>query len=179
MNIQGINELISAPLQAVSANSVSAKRNTSSSGGASSSSDSSDLQSMFLNLLVTELQNQDPTQPVDPTDMVGQMISLNELDQLVSINQILSGLGSTPTSGSTTSGSTTSAQPAAGASNSSVPNAGGTVSERASAPAQPLAFQPIPGNNGTSAQLMNLYNLYGNIGAPAANFNHITALGGK
>jgi hypothetical protein len=31
----------------------------------------------FLSLLAQELQNQDPTAPVDPTAMVGQMISLN------------------------------------------------------------------------------------------------------
>jgi flagellar basal-body rod modification protein FlgD len=41
-------------------------------------------------LLVKELQNQDPTAPVDSTAMVGQMISLNSLDQLISINQTLS-----------------------------------------------------------------------------------------
>ncbi len=46
--------------------------------------------STFLNLLVKELQNQDPTAPMDSTAMVGQMISLNQLDQLISINQVLS-----------------------------------------------------------------------------------------
>jgi len=48
----------------------------------------------FLQLLCTELQCQDPTSPVDPTQMVGQMISLNQLDQLISINQ-----NTTPTTG--------------------------------------------------------------------------------
>ena len=43
----------------------------------------------FLSLLVQEMKNQDPTQPMDPTAMVGQMISLNQLDQLISINQNL------------------------------------------------------------------------------------------
>jgi flagellar basal-body rod modification protein FlgD len=46
--------------------------------------------STFLTLLVQELQNQDPTAPMDSTQMVGQMISLNQLDQLTSINQVLS-----------------------------------------------------------------------------------------
>ena len=53
----------------------------------SSSTSASSLSSTFLNLLATELQNQDPTAPVDSTAMVGQMISLNQLDQLISINQ--------------------------------------------------------------------------------------------
>ena len=56
----------------------------------------------FLSLLVDELQNQDPTAPMDSTAMVGQMISLNQLDQLVSIN---SELGASSTSSSSSSGS--------------------------------------------------------------------------
>ena len=39
----------------------------------------------FLTLLVQELQNQDPTAPMDSTQMVGQIISLNQLDQLASM----------------------------------------------------------------------------------------------
>jgi flagellar basal-body rod modification protein FlgD len=62
---------------------------TSSTTSSSSSSDS--ISSTFLSLLSTELQNQDPTAPVDSTAMVGQMISLNQLDQLISINQAVTG----------------------------------------------------------------------------------------
>ena len=57
--------------------------------------------STFLNLLVKELQNQDPTAPMDSTAMVGQMISLNQLDQLISINQTLGSVKTTTTSSST------------------------------------------------------------------------------
>ena len=49
---------------------------------------------------MTELQNQDPTSPVDPTAMVGQMVSLNQLDQLIAINQTLDNMSS-GTSGTT------------------------------------------------------------------------------
>lgn len=65
---------------------------TSSSQNASGTSPDSSLQSIegtFLTLLVQELQNQDPTAPMDSTQMVGQMISLNQLDQLASINQVV------------------------------------------------------------------------------------------
>jgi flagellar basal-body rod modification protein FlgD len=61
----------------------------------SSSSADGGLGTTFLNLLSTELQNQDPTAPVDSTAMVGQMISLNQLDQLISINQTLTASGGT------------------------------------------------------------------------------------
>lgn len=77
---------------------------TGSTAAASSSSSSSQtsltsLGSTFLQLLTEELQNQDPTAPMDSTQMVGQMISLNQLDQLASINQLLT----TQFSGSSTS----------------------------------------------------------------------------
>ena len=66
-------------------NTSNATSSTSSSGLTGSTTGTT-----FLNLLVKELQNQDPTAPMDSTQMVGQMISLNQLDQLISINQVLS-----------------------------------------------------------------------------------------
>ncbi|MBB5056394.1 flagellar basal-body rod modification protein FlgD [Granulicella aggregans] len=75
-------------------NTASAKAQATSSATSSTSSSASlggsTTSSTFLNLLIKELQNQDPTAPVDSTAMVGQMISLNSLDQLISINQTLS-----------------------------------------------------------------------------------------
>lgn len=67
--------------------------NSATSNSTSSSSGAS-MDTTFLQILCTELQCQDPTSPVDPTQMVGQMISLNQLDQLISINQ-----NTTPTTG--------------------------------------------------------------------------------
>lgn len=43
----------------------------------------------FLTLLTTELKVQDPTSPLDPDQMVGQIVSLNQLDELMQINQTL------------------------------------------------------------------------------------------
>jgi flagellar basal-body rod modification protein FlgD len=67
-----------------------AKANATTSGAATATSTAAqattDIGSTFLNLLVKELQNQDPTAPLDSTQMVGQMISLNQLDQLIAIN---------------------------------------------------------------------------------------------
>jgi len=92
---------------------ISAKATpAATTGTTSSSSTASGLSSTFLNLLATELQNQDPTAPVDSTAMVGQMISLNQLDQLISINQTVTGSTGTGTSGL-------------------VPPAGGTASDAA------------------------------------------------
>ena len=44
----------------------------------------------FLTLLVSELKNQDPTQPTDPNAYITQMVGVNSLQQLISINQELS-----------------------------------------------------------------------------------------
>lgn len=51
----------------------------------------------FLTLLVSELKNQDPTQPTDPNAYVQQLVGVNSLQQLIEINKGVSSLG-TPTS---------------------------------------------------------------------------------
>ncbi len=56
----------------------------------SSSSSTSDITSNdFLTLLVTEMKNQDPTQPTDPNAYIQQLVGVNSLQQLISINQEL------------------------------------------------------------------------------------------
>jgi flagellar basal-body rod modification protein FlgD len=61
----------------------------------------------FLTLLTTELQVQDPTSPLDPDQMVGQIVSLNQLDELMQINQTLqsmsAAMGLSPTSSTSVS----------------------------------------------------------------------------
>jgi len=79
---------------AVSSPAATAKPNASGSSSSTSSADPTGLNSVFLNLLTQELQNQDPTAPMDSTAMVGQMISLNQLNELYSIQQTLAGSGS-------------------------------------------------------------------------------------
>ena len=77
-------------------NGVSPKAATDNNPPASTPTPAQDAQSTFLNLLVTELKAQDPTSPMDPTQMVAQMLSMNQLDQLIQINQTLqTGLSST------------------------------------------------------------------------------------
>ena len=42
----------------------------------------------FLQILVAEFQNQDPTSPTDPTQYASQMVQFSNLGQLQSINPI-------------------------------------------------------------------------------------------
>ena len=89
----------------VNSNNNTVQTNNSQSNTAGDSSLQS-IESTFLTLLVQELQNQDPTAPMDSTQMVGQMISLNQLDQLASINQVVTNaLGSSQPVSATSSGS--------------------------------------------------------------------------
>ncbi len=110
--LAGIMNNPSAASQAMAG--VGAKPMASPASGTSSSSSSSSSAATissndFLTLLVTELQNQDPTSNADPNEYVNQLVAVNSLEQLVNINQTLStDLGSSSGTGGTSS--TSSAQ---------------------------------------------------------------------
>jgi len=40
----------------------------------------------FMTLLIAQLKNQDPTNPMDPTQFVTQLTQFNSLEQLIQIN---------------------------------------------------------------------------------------------
>ena len=48
----------------------------------------------FMQLLVTQLQNQDPTQPQDSSQFVTQLAQFSSLEKLTSMNQSLTTLAS-------------------------------------------------------------------------------------
>ena len=102
--------MIALQSSAFSAASNAASGTSGTTGTSSSSTSSqtsiSSLGATFLGLLTSELKNQDPTAPVDSTAMVGQMISLNQLDQIASINQLLTTTLGTTTTGTTPTGTT-------------------------------------------------------------------------
>jgi flagellar basal-body rod modification protein FlgD len=56
----------------------------------------------FLTLLVSELKNQDPTQPTDPNAYIEQLVGVNSLQQLISINQGLTSIEPPTTTTSST-----------------------------------------------------------------------------
>jgi flagellar basal-body rod modification protein FlgD len=70
---------------------------------ATSSSTSTISANDFLTLLVTEMKNQDPTATTDPNEYINQLVNVNSLQQLISINQNLStALGVNPSASSGT-----------------------------------------------------------------------------
>ena len=55
-------------------------------------SSAQDLQNQFLNLLVTQLQNQDPLDPMDSVNFTSQLAQFSSLEQLTQINKGLDAL---------------------------------------------------------------------------------------
>jgi len=49
----------------------------------------------FLNLLMTQVQNQDPLEPVDNTDMIAQLAQFSSLEQMENLNSSFEQLSST------------------------------------------------------------------------------------
>ncbi len=69
----------------------------------------------FLTLLVTEMKNQDPTANTDPNEYINQLVQVNSLQQLISINQTLTTDLGTPATGQAigTAATSSAANPAA------------------------------------------------------------------
>src|ERR1700716_2526310 len=78
---------LSSP-RAVQATPKTATTPTTSTTNTSNAASSSNITSSdFLTLLVSELKNQDPTQPTDPNAYIQQLVGVNSLQQLSQITQ--------------------------------------------------------------------------------------------
>jgi flagellar basal-body rod modification protein FlgD len=91
------------------------------------------LNNMFLKLLVAQLQNQSPLNPMDPTAFVGQLAQFSELSEVTSIYQLLQ--QSVPASGGSGTGS--------GGGGGAAPVTGGTNTSAARAPAAATPFADV------------------------------------
>lgn len=132
---------------AATANATNGTSGTTSNAATISAND-------FLTLLVTEMQNQDPTADVDPNEYINQLVNVNSLEQLISINQVLTNsLGTSSTTAGAAPASAQSATTASGAEGvSAVPAASGGSST-------------LPGAISTAAGEL----APGNLGVPSAN----------
>ncbi|MGA2561343.1 MAG: flagellar hook capping FlgD N-terminal domain-containing protein [Terracidiphilus sp.] len=148
---------------------------------AASSSDGSDTSDTatisandFLTLLVTEMQNQDPTADTDPNEYINQLVQVNSLEQLISINQTLTtDLGSTGTTPST--GSASGPPASTGTTGQSASAASGTRAGRAGTASSSAEAQvPAAAAAGSStfaalehfAELAKAKKTEGNLGIP-------------
>lgn len=110
----------------------------------------------FLTLLVTEMQNQDPTATTDPNEYINQLVSVNSLEQLIGINQTLS-----TDLGSPSSASNGGASPRVTTEASSAPG---------SAAAMTRSLHATPSSSSTPAgSTPPASSIVGNLSAPPAN----------
>jgi flagellar basal-body rod modification protein FlgD len=160
-----------------SANAVTAKV-ASSGSGAGDTGDATITADDFLTLLVTELQNQDPTSDTDPNAYVNQLVDVNSLQQLISIN---SGIGTLDSSVDPTSTTDSSSVATSGAGGASSPTARVSQAQVNSAQASYGAFGSdlLSASDAVTAQLsiaqqldgsnpvMNSQNANSNPGVPS------------
>jgi flagellar basal-body rod modification protein FlgD len=83
------------------AHAAQAQAQASAGSGSSSSltnpASSLTSESTFLHLLVAQIKNQDPLNPTDSIQFVGQLVQYSELEQLLGINQGVQSLVKTTT----------------------------------------------------------------------------------
>ena len=68
---------------------------------------------MFLQLLVAQMKNQDPTNPSDPTQFVTQLAQFSELEQIIAIRSDVeqaAGIGQSAVTGATQNTNSNGAQ---------------------------------------------------------------------
>ena len=88
--MQAIQQVATSALDTARAAATTASSTTSAS--TASTDDSTITANDFLTLLVTEMKNQDPTQPTDPNAYIQQLVQVNSLQQLIGINQGITSL---------------------------------------------------------------------------------------
>jgi flagellar basal-body rod modification protein FlgD len=93
------------PVTAPSSNSTSPA--SSSSAAANANALNTPSESMFLNLLVAQMQNQDPLNPTDSAQFVSQLAQFSELEQVIGIRTDTDTLASAATASTTASSTTT------------------------------------------------------------------------
>ncbi len=146
---------------------------TSDTSGSSDSGSSSATISAndFLTLLVTEMQNQDPTADTDPNEYIDQLVQVNSLEQLIDINQTLSSdVGSTATS-TGTDASTQVAQATPGVIGANLTSSGATSAIAATHRAGALTLPQSGTTTGSvaTAQSRATGRAPGNLSVPSGN----------
>ena len=85
---------------------TSANGAAGSSGGSPTSTASNQLNAnSFITLLTAQVRAQDPLNPLDPNQMMNELVSMNSLQQLIGIKQDLDNLTGATAGGTTPSGS--------------------------------------------------------------------------
>lgn len=143
----------------VAASAATSSTSSSGSGAAITAND-------FLTLLVTEMQNQDPTADTDPNEYINQLVQINSLEQLISINQNLSTVLGTASSSSSTSSDASSSSASGAVSHLS----GAKARAGDSAGHEKQAVSQHASSSATaSSHAISSHATHGNLSVPAAS----------
>lgn len=143
-----------------------------SSNSTGSSTDAATISSNdFLTLLVTEMQNQDPTADTDPNEYINQLVNVNSLEQLISINQTLSSTLDPSATGDAAGGGAGAMQ-AAASSSSSLATESRAATESPAAAESPAVSHTVEGNLGVPAANASAQRIAGSLGGQSAAVSH-------
>lgn len=98
-------------------------------------------QSDFLSLLVAQMQDQDPTQPSDPTAFVNQLASFSEVSGMDSMQSSMNSLSSSMLASQVASGTSLIGQQVIAATTTAALTTGGTVSGALNVPSTATSLQ--------------------------------------
>ena len=93
----------------------SASSTTAASTSATGGLSAPPTEQMFLNLLVAQMQNQDPLNPTDSTQFVSQLAQFSELEQVIAIRQDLDNAAAQQAAAATAAATAAAANPSTGA----------------------------------------------------------------
>jgi flagellar basal-body rod modification protein FlgD len=122
----------------------------------------------FLTLLVTEMQNQDPTADTDPNEYINQLVNVNSLEQLININQTLSGAASASSQATPASGAANATAASATAA-SATHKAAAAHAPTSAAAAHASALKASQSVSGSTSGKAPITITRGNLNTPAAN----------
>jgi flagellar basal-body rod modification protein FlgD len=152
MNI--IHSIVNPLASLITGSSVATSKandaSTGSSPGSSTAAPSNSLNAnSFITLLTTELQAQDPLNPMDPTQFVDQLTSLNSLQQLIQIQQDLAPASAAPATGTAGTPGTGAGTPV------NAPTGNATGVTHANAISRIAAALQSPGAGGSGANVLS------------------------
>lgn len=125
---------ISAYASQTAANAAAAASTASSSAGSANSSLAL-TQNDFLQLLVTQMQNQDPTQPTNPSQFVNEFSALSEVSGISNMSNSMSTLSNAMSSAQILNGTNLIGHTVIASGNSAGLTAGGSITGAVNAPA--------------------------------------------
>lgn len=121
---------------------VGTSSDAGNAAGAAATTASNDTltQSDFLQLMVTQMQNQDPTSPADPSQFLGQLAQMSEVSSLQDMQTSLGTLSSTLLSSQAVSGASLVGHDVLASGTTGTLTAGGTLTGAVQTPAGATAL---------------------------------------